>query len=826
MTAETHNVFISYSLRDQVWAREYLLPALRAAGLTTIDRADFAIGRPELENMERAVDASQHTLVVLTPAWVEDHSANFISLVAQSDDPDARIGRLLPLILEPCEPPARIRMLTSVDFSDPARRDDELQRLVDALVAGQGETLRVAAARPAAGPAHRLPPPVADFMGRDAELAAVTGHLSAAATTVAAIRGMAGVGKTQLALAAAAGLADKHPDQLMFDLQPGGQPLAVEALLARVLHTFEPELRVPETLGELQDLYRSRLAGRAGLLLLDNAATRDQAAALLPPPAGWAALVTSEARFPLDGARLCDLEPLSRAAAAALLGRMLGDGGRAEVDDGQRVDLATLCGGLPLALRVAAGYLTSTGRPVATYLAALARSGLKYLKDSDGQEAVTAVLSVSVERLGRADSALLRRWRDLAVFATRFDAAAAAAVWDMDPLDAQDALDRLSQQSLLDFDGERYALHELLREIALAAPPDDDVRYRHAGYCLDLGDAADGLYLDGKVGAGLALFDAALPELLAAFDWTRNRATEPARQWLVDFPNVCAYCLDLRMTAAQMVAILEASLDAARQLKDRDAESASLGNLGNAYLALGDPREAEKRFDQALAMARELGDRDGEAASLSGLGGVYGQLGAQARALDVWQQALKIARETGDRRAEGVLLNNLGTAYREQQEPQKAAEFYRQSLEVCRAIGDRPGEAAALNNLGSVYLPLEELPKAIACHEKALSISRELGDRQAEADTLGNLGNVFARQGDSARAMANYEQALDIHRELGDRASEALGCWNLGEELALAGRIDEAVEKMTLCVTYEREIGHPNAEQHAARLRELTQPAP
>jgi hypothetical protein len=132
----THDVFISYSHKDQDWVNNELLPRLEAAGLKVIiDHRDFEPGTPSLVNMERAVDCCRHTLLVLTPNWVASEWTDFESLLVGTTDPAARRRRLVPLMLEKCQPPARIRLLTYADFTDPGRRDQETTRLIKSLAA-------------------------------------------------------------------------------------------------------------------------------------------------------------------------------------------------------------------------------------------------------------------------------------------------------------------------------------------------------------------------------------------------------------------------------------------------------------------------------------------------------------------------------------------------------------------------------------------------------------------------------------------------------------------------------------------------------------------
>jgi hypothetical protein len=139
-TNYSYDVFISYSHKDRSWVCEELLPRLEAAGLKVlIDYRDFDIGVPSIVNMERAVDCSRHTLLVLTPNWVASEWTDFESLLTGTSDPSARRRRLVPLMLELCEPPKRIAMLTYADFTNPARRGEEMGRLIRALALKTGE---------------------------------------------------------------------------------------------------------------------------------------------------------------------------------------------------------------------------------------------------------------------------------------------------------------------------------------------------------------------------------------------------------------------------------------------------------------------------------------------------------------------------------------------------------------------------------------------------------------------------------------------------------------------------------------------------------------
>ncbi|MBC7225508.1 MAG: hypothetical protein H5T59_14740, partial [Anaerolineae bacterium] len=360
--------------------------------------------------------------------------------------------------------------------------------------------------------------------------------------------------------------------------------------------------------------YRAVLHRKRGFLLLDNAADGRQVDPLLSPPAGWAVLVTSRRRFALPCA--VDLDVLPQDQAVVLLRTILAEGGR-QAGEEDLARLADLCGCLPLALRLAGGYLTTyRDTSVAEYLHLLKRERLRYL--ADDRRSVQAALAVSVRRLDADDPTLARRWRTLALFPAPFDRAAAAAVWGQgDPAEGPDAwaplpegetraaLQALVARSLLSWDEATgtYVLHDLLREFALqpgegdAPPPADDsaARARHAWHYLARGAAADDAFLEGKERAVPALraLEAAWPHLRAAWEWMRARAGQRAAdRWLDLFPGKMPCVLDLHLPPREQIPLLQAAAEAARRLGDKGHEGIHLGNLGLAYHALGEVREA------------------------------------------------------------------------------------------------------------------------------------------------------------------------------------------------------------------------------------------
>ncbi len=254
------------------------------------------------------------------------------------------------------------------------------------------------------------------------------------------------------------------------------------------------------------------------------------------------------------------------------------------------------------------------------------------------------------------------------------------------------------------------------------------------------------------------------------------------------------------------------SLAIDREIGDRRGEGTDLNNLGVAYYSLGQFTRAIEFYQQALAIHREIGDRRGEGGALNNLGVAYSDLGQVPRAIDFYQQALAIHREIGDRRGGSADLNNLGEAYRDLGQVARAIEFYQQSLAIHREIGDPRGEGNTLGNLGMAYRALGQVPRAIDFYQQALAIHREIGDRRGEGKDLGNLGVAYSDLGQVPRAIDFHQQALAIHREIGDRRGEGNALGNLGEAYRALGQVTRAIDFYQQALAIHREIGDRRGE--------------
>ena len=654
-----------------------------------------------------------------------------------------------------------------------------------------------------------IPAPPRDFTGRESDLNVMLAAFERGAT-ISGVRGLGGVGKTALACKLAERLAPRYPDGSLFVELYGARPQPVttaDAMKTLLRALFGAEARLPENEPELRNLYRSALHGKRFLLLLDDAKDRAHVEPLLPS-ASCGVLITSRQKFALPGLQAHDLDALPPEEARALLLAICPRIGELAEE------LARLCGCLPLALRAAGSALAErSDLSPAAYRRRLEQAQTRL-------SLIDASLSLSYDLLAPEQQT---RWAALAVFPADFDAAAAAAVWNMDADAAQDALSELVKWSIVEFADDRYRLHDLARLFAAARLNKagiDLAQQRHAIHYQFIARYADiNLYLQGgeSVLIGLKLFDVEWPNIQTGHAWAENNAeiSKIALELCDDYPTWCYNILPLRQHPRQRIAWLEIALNAAKKLGRKQAIGWHLGNLGLAYADVGEPRRAIEYYEQHLVIAREIGDRCGEGNALGNLGSAYYLLGEPRRAIEYYEQCLILHRETGDRRGEGNALGGLGIAYWSLGEPCRAIEYYEQCLILHREIGDRRGEGNDLGNLGLAYKNLGEPRRAIEYYEQALIIAREIGDRRGEGVDLGNLGLAYSDVGEPRRAIEYYEQALSIAREIGDRRGEGVDLGNLGLAYSDLGEPRRAIEYHEQRLVIAREIVDRRGEGNA-----------
>jgi tetratricopeptide (TPR) repeat protein len=673
---------------------------------------------------------------------------------------------------------------------------------------------------------HQIPPKPADFTGREGEIAEILANFNQGAT-ISGLRGMGGVGKTALALVLAERLKDRFLDgQIFLDMQGiSSKPLAAEEAMVLVIRAYlGAEARLPDDLNGLSGLYNSVISGKKALILLDNAASREQVEPLLPQ-AGSALLITSRNKFVLPGLKEMDLDVLPLKDAKKLLleiARRIGE---------HAGKLAEQCGYLPLALRNAASALAEKRNlNVADYVERLkdARKRLKL---------VDASFSLSYEDL---TPELRRLWSLLSVFPADFDLAGAATVWERESDPAEEALGELVKWSLVDFllsasgEGGRYRMHDLARIFAASRldpyPSEKDkAQRRHAGHYLGVLYEADHLYQ--KCGedtlAGLQLFDREEMNILAAQQWALSvsigeqvDSKDLALKLLCSYPNVGSHIFALRLHPEKYIKFLEDALRAADQLKNDKRECLYLNkricshlcDRGLAFAYLGKIDEAIGSHEEQLTIARQNVDKKEEGDALYNIGRIYADKGDIRRAIRCHKIATSVYKKIDNHRGEAKSLIAQGISQRYLGDVRMAIGCHEQARKISHEKGYRRVEAYALNNLGNDYVDLEEIDKAVEYYNDALEIDRDMGDRQGEVADLGNMGYACAAKSDYENAIDNLKNAIKIANYIGDRKGEAKAEAMQGIVCEKCGHYDEAIIHHNIAMGIVQKIGYRRRE--------------
>lgn len=705
-----------------------------------------------------------------------------------------------------------------------------------------------------------LPRSIASFTGRRSELQHVLEAAAGAAAPqgvvrICAIEGMAGVGKTSLALRAGHLVADRYPDgQLFLDLHgftDGLDPLSAGEGLGALLRSLGiPPQLIPEDVAERAAFYRSRLAGTRTLVILDNAASTPQVEPLLPGTAGCLVIVTSRRRLHgLDDAFRVALDVLPEQDAVALFRAVAGP----EHISARAPDLAeivALCGYLPLAIRITAARLSYRKSKSVENLAATLRheqGRLAHLQDEDRD--LTAVFGLSYRHLPEPEQHMFRHLG--LVPGPDFDAYAAANLADLELDLAEQLLDSLLDHNLLiQRASGRYRLHDLVRAYARTLVPEsiisgpasalaDDESSTFAtavgrllDYYLHTAQSADRnlerriVHADqpviwaaprakrrlGTSGLAQAWISAELGNLDAAAQY----AADHRRQgYAVALSAALAQYLRVHGPWSQAASLHLRALRAAQDSGDLDGQASALTCLGSTQWQTGAFQPAEDTLHRALALYRDLGNRQGQAGVLTELAMLHRLTGEYVRADQRLRQALALHRELGNRNGEAGCLAELGLVQRQKGQFTLAIETLTQALIIYRATGNRYGQGATLNYLASVQCSTGAFDQAAEAVTRSLTLHRELGDRYGQANAFMYLGMVQKEAGTNARAKETLMRAMSLYDELGDRRAKAGALTYLGAVQTLTAEYGDAAGSLTEAVQLFGELRDRGGEAEA-----------
>jgi len=682
---------------------------------------------------------------------------------------------------------------------------EELRRLHERILSGESTAAVAEATKPARVP-RELPPEPRSFTARVHELSTLDGLLGDEVLTtvvISAMSGTAGIGKTTLALHWGHRVAGHFPDgQLYVNLRgydAGDAATRPDEALREFLHALEvPERRIPARLDAQSALFRSILAGRRMLVVLDNARDAEQVRPLLPASPGCMAVVTSRAQLTgliaTAGAHLITLGLLSLDEARQMLAGRLGEHRLAA--EPEAVDrIIGACGHLPLALAIAAARsLARPDRPLEKLAGELDEARLDALATGDPSADARAVFSWSYRALSPRAATLFRR---AGLYpGPDFGLLALAALLGATPAETSAALDELVGAHLVAVRREgRWDLHDLLREYAreLAETEDPidtrrDALDRLCGWFIATGRPAAGIRFPQRMTFGPVPAPAGVAVAPPADEASVDAWFADERESLLAaIPQAAAAGLDRQawqltdVTSGFLVrnayrrdyaAITAIGLPAAERHGDVLGRALMEGNRGISLGYTGDLPTARSHMERASELFASIGHDLGVGNAELELGTMYSRTDEVDAAVRHATRALLAFIAAGNEPGQGKALNNLGWyRYRKGDAP-GAVEYARRAIEVHRRHGYHRGLADALDTLGVAYRAMGDLPRAIAALADALEESRLIGDRVSAADCLVSLGDTYAMTGDAAAARSSYAEAVAIYAELDDPEAE------------------------------------------------------
>nr|WP_245651722.1 tetratricopeptide repeat protein [Streptosporangium amethystogenes] len=734
-------------------------------------------------------------------------------------------------------------------------------------------------------PVNNLPRDSRTFTGRTVELDWLIGERARKDTvTVFAIDGMAGVGKTALAVHLAHRITDDYPDgQLYLDLHghdAQNEPVDPATALDRLLRVLGvPAPRIPSGLDERATVWRTELARRRVLIVLDNATGHNQISHLLPGAPGCLVVVTSRRRLAgLDDVQSLSLDVLSPEDGATLFARVVGPQRVLQADDVASV--VRLCGYLPLAIQLAGNRLRH--RPawsVTDLVELLGRADRRLAEIRAENREITAAFELSFNCLDEWQQRAFR-WLGLHP-GTEITSECASVLLEVDQADAEKFLEDLHDHHLIaePLRG-RYRFHDLIRDYArlLSSGESDgrraEVLRRVLDYYLFMADTVDRLlyphlargpvevsspsHLRSVIGTedqARAWMDAELDNLLlitrhaAGHGWVRyaallshvlSRHLHASGHWAeaADL-HACAVAMWREMGDRAWTARALADLSVVRWRTGQNDEALRLAGEAlviqrvlNNERAVGDLLDhcglvhwhrsefdvALDYFERALHLRRAIGDRYGQAASLDHIAMIKWHRSCYVEAAGLFREAFVLYQQNGDRRGQQVTLNNLGDVEIRFGNHATALEHYQEAASLYPHMGTQ-NEAIWLGNIANAYQCLGRYTEALECYGKSLGGYRDIGDRRGEADVLNNLGGCYARMGRDEEALTHREKALRISMEISERYEESRALRGIGSIHRRASRYDAALACHEKALALTRVIG--DVYQEARTLDEM-----
>jgi len=676
----------------------------------------------------------------------------------------------------------------------------ELQRLHTAILR-QDATLAGGENAPEFPRPAQLPPRVGHFVARREQLRALDEALDDASDTqIVVVSGAGGMGKTAVAVQWAHEVRDRFPDgQLFLDLRGHDDRIAMTATAA-LIHSLRalgvPEGGLPSERPEQVSLLRSLLDGRRVLIVLDNAATTDQVLPMVPPTPTSMLVVTSRRAMSALTTYHCvrdiRLDGMTRGESLTLLRDIIG-AKRVEREPVDAATIVTSCGGLPLALRIAAAKLLHRPdlmlRSLAVELSTVDK--LVVLRTDDDSRDVRAVFASAYQALSAPAAALFRRLGVHPELA--FGGHLAAAVSGLSLEQTERALAELADAHLIAGAGDsRYRYHDLIGLYAAeCARLDEDpvaraeTVTRLLDWYLAIADAANRVQpsTHNRVTPTLLYPPAELPfaaghqGALAFLDGERTNLLPVVRLAVSEGRDAAAWQLVYLLSGfystrgrwADRIELCRIGLASAQRLGDAMAEGLLGGALGLAYIRMLRFTEALASLYPAMERAQAAGDDLGAGRIRNSIGTAYARLRRYEEAVEIYQQALAAQQGSGDRIGVAVALHNIGLGRVRQGRPELGFAHLTEALRLTREVGDHRMEAMVLVGLGEAFLAQGRQGPALDSYRQALKLQQAVDDRQHQVESMVSIGTVLLDGDEHHEALTHLREGLRLSQELGDQ---------------------------------------------------------
>lgn len=678
---------------------------------------------------------------------------------------------------------------------------------------------------------RQLPHTIADFIGRDDQLAEIRRILSDHeestnfAVPIIAISGRGGVGKSTLALRIAHELSTDFPDgHIYIDLRGPDCDESPQGLLAR----FLPALGVrgslmPEQLAERVKLYRSRLAGKRLLLVLDDATSEQQVTPLLPGCATCAVLVTSRSRLGgLSGAHFVEVDTFDNDTSAEFLAKIIGPE-RLSAEPKATAAVIRYCGGLPLALRIVGARLVSKPHWRISNLATRLKNEVRRLDELSGQGlAIRPTIGLTYRGLPNRTQRLFRLFA--MIKAPDFPGWLAAALLDTDINEAEDLLEQLVDAQMLDAVVKtgrttRYRFHDLIRVYAQECLTEfESTEDRQAtlervlSFWLALLERAHRT----EYGGDYTVLHGRAPRRYLPH-WEHEDPIGDPMNWLeteraglvsairqAASANLDELCWDLALTTVNLFEVrgyvddwretAELSHAVATRAGNRTGMAAMLYSLGSLHVFQKQLDDAVRLFAQALEIFEAEGNVHGQALVLRDAANVDRLKGNFETMLTRCEDSLAKMRAVDDLIGQASILSSLAKYHIDEDNFEQAEKLLAEARQLCRTANFRRGEAHVASRLAELYRRTGQLARAKQVIKDVLPTVRAAGDRVGEAHILYGLGMIRRDEGTLDSAEATFVFAMELAGKIGDRQVEAQVRYALGE-IAIAKVDTSAAER-------------------------------